>query len=197
MLDESQIEDIGQVGPDMNHFVDTILRTVFENKGKRNVVFSSFHPDICTMLSLKQPSIPILFLTDSGCSPVADVRSSSLQNAIRFARKWNLLGIVTNAKPIVKCPRLASVIKASGLVCVTYGSENNDPTNVKLEMTAGIDAIIADSVLAVRKELTKLGKEGSNNTRENISEIDTKEDAVLTQQKDKESATKRQVPVLP
>lgn len=173
MLDESQIEDIGQVGPDMNHFVDTILKTVFENKGQRNVVFSSFHPDICTMLSLKQPSIPILFLTDSGCSPVADVRSSSLQNAIRFARKWNLLGIVTNAKPIVKCPRLASVIKASGLVCVTYGSENNDPTNVKLEMTAGIDAIIADSVLAVRKELTKLGREGTDNSREDISQIGT------------------------
>ncbi|VEU20157.1 DEKNAAC100928 [Brettanomyces naardenensis] len=159
MLDESQMEDMGQVGPDMNHFVDTILSTVFANKGGRDVVFSSFHPDICTMLSLKQPSIPILFLTDSGCSPVADIRSCSLQNAIRFARKWNLLGIVTNATPIVECPRLASVVKASGLVCVTYGSENNEPANAKLEMAADVDAVIVDSVLAVRKELTKAEKE--------------------------------------
>lgn len=154
MLDESQNEDIGQIGPDMNHFVDTILATIFANKGKRNLVVSSFHPDICTMLSLKQPSIPVLFLTDSGCSPVADIRSSSLQNAIRFARKWNLLGIVTNATPIVTCPRLASVVKASGLVCFTYGTENNDPANAKLELAAGVDAVIVDSLLAVRKGLT-------------------------------------------
>lgn len=197
MLDESQIEDIGQVGPDMNHFVDTILKTVFENKGKRNVVFSSFHPDICTMLSLKQPSIPILFLTDSGCSSVADVRSSSLQNAIRFARKWNLLGIVSNAKPIVECPRLASVVKSSGLVCVTYGSENNDPTNVKLEITAGIDAIIADSVLAVRKELTKLGKGESDTTKENTAETEPLKSDKLITGTDKMQAIKMKTPILP
>lgn len=154
MLNESQEEGMGQVGPDMNHFVDTILKVVFNNRGSRDVLFSSFHPDICVMLSLKQPSIPIMFLTDSGCGAIADVRASSLQNGIRFARKWDILGIVSNATPIVECPRLASVVKASGLVCFTYGSENNDPTVAKLEMAAGVDAVIVDSVVAVRKELT-------------------------------------------
>jgi glycerophosphodiester phosphodiesterase len=63
---------------------------------------------------------------------VGDIRASSLQEAIRFASRWNLLGIVTNAEPLVLCPRLVRVIKESGLVCVSYGTLNNDPENVKV-----------------------------------------------------------------
>ncbi|KAH3661910.1 hypothetical protein OGAPHI_006089 [Ogataea philodendri] len=155
MLDEAEHEDIGQVAIDLNFWVDTVLKVVYDNADGRDIIFSSFHPDICVLLSLKQPSIPILFLTEAGTAKMADVRASSLQSAIRFARKWNLLGIVSAADTIVMCPRLASVVKASGLVCVTYGAINNDPENAKLEMAAGVDAVIVDSVLAVRKELTK------------------------------------------
>lgn len=155
MLDESQLDDIGQIAPEMNHFCDTILALVYEKYSGRNVIFSSFHPDICMMMTMKQPSFPVLFLTESGVSKMADIRASSLQNAIRFAKKWNLFGIVSDAVPFIQCPRLASVVKASGLACFTYGSANNDPENAKLEIAAGVDAVIVDSVLAVRKELTK------------------------------------------
>jgi glycerophosphodiester phosphodiesterase len=106
-------------------------------------------------MTLKQPSFPVLFLTEGGVNKMADVRASSLQNAIRFAKNWKLFGIVSDAIPFIKCPRLASVVKASGLACFTYGSANNDPENAKLEIAAGVDAVIVDSVLAVRKELTK------------------------------------------
>ncbi|GME72350.1 unnamed protein product [[Candida] boidinii] len=155
MLDEAQDEDMGQVVPDINLFVDTILKIVYENGNGRDMIFSSFHPDICILLSLKQPSIPILFLTESGTNKMADIRASSLQQGIRFAKNWNLLGIVSAAAPIVECPRLVNVVKSSGLVCVTYGVQNNDPKNARLEMDAGVDAVIVDSVLAVRKGLTK------------------------------------------
>lgn len=155
MVDEAEHEDIGQIAVEMNHWVDTVLQVVYDNVNGRDIMFSSFHPDICVMLSLKQPSIPILFLTQGGTSKMADVRASSLQNAIRFARSWNLLGIVSDAKPIIEAPRLAQVVKSSGLVCVTYGVENNDPANANIEMDAGVDAVIVDNVLAVRKGLTK------------------------------------------
>ncbi|KAK5005131.1 hypothetical protein LTR28_008085, partial [Elasticomyces elasticus] len=46
------------------------------------------------------------------------------------------------------------VVKESGLVCVSYGTLNNDPKNVKLQVREGIDAVIVDSVLAIRKGLT-------------------------------------------
>lgn len=155
MLDEAQEEDIGQIAVELNYWVDTVLRVVYENANGRDIIFSSFHPDVCVMLSLKQPSIPILFLTEAGTQKMADFRASSLQSAIRFARRWNLLGIVSAAMPIVKAPRLAQVVKSSGLVCVTYGVQNNDPETARTEMDAGVDAVIVDSVLAVRKGLTR------------------------------------------
>lgn len=156
MLDEAQLESIGEITFDINHYVDTILQMVYdENLTGRDIIFSSFHPDVCLLLSLKQPTIPILYLTEAGTHPMADIRASSLQNAIRFAKKWNLLGIVSAAETLVKTPRLAQVVKSSGLVCFTYGVLNNSPENCKIQMRAGVDAVIADSVLAVREGLRK------------------------------------------
>jgi glycerophosphodiester phosphodiesterase len=94
------------------------------------------------LLSFKQPSIPILFLTDAGISPVSDIRASSLQEAIRFASRWNLLGVVSAADPLVLCPRLVKVVKESGLVCVSYGMLNNDPANVKVRL---LFSVVVDS----------------------------------------------------
>lgn len=165
MLDEAECESMGEIGIDLNFYVDTILKVVYdENTTKRDILFSSFHPDICLLLSLKQPSIPILFLTEAGTEKMADIRASSLQNAIRFAKKWNLLGIVSAANTLVKTPRLAQVVKSSGLVCVTYGVQNNSPELAKIQMRAGVDAVIADSVLAVREGLRK--------EQENMKELD-------------------------
>ncbi|SCU94647.1 LANO_0E07514g1_1 [Lachancea nothofagi CBS 11611] len=155
MLDEAIEDDIGHISVELNHWCDTVLNVVYDNANGRDIIFSSFHPDICVMLSLKQPSFPILYLTEGGAKKTLDARASSLQNAIRFARTWDLLGIVSAAKPIIKAPRLAQVIKSNGLVCVTYGVDNNDPEIAQIEMDAGVDAVIVDSVLAVRRGLTK------------------------------------------
>jgi glycerophosphoryl diester phosphodiesterase len=157
---EAQQEDIGETYVELNYWIDTVLKVVFDNMGERDVIFSSFHPEACLLLSLKQPNIPILFLTESGTTLMPDVRAGSLQSAIRFSKKWNLLGIVSAAEPIIKCPRLAGVVKSSGLVCFTYGVDNNSPENSKLQMEAGVDAVIVDNVLAVRKGLTKNSTSG-------------------------------------
>jgi glycerophosphodiester phosphodiesterase len=155
MLHESEEEEMDTYAVELNSFVDTVLQTVYDLGHGRNMIFSSFNPDICLLLSFKQPSIPVLFLTDSGTAPVGDIRASSLQEAIRFASRWNLLGVVSNAEPLVISPRLVKVVKESGLVCVSYGMINNDPEKVQLQVKEGIDAVIVDSVLAIRKELTQ------------------------------------------
>lgn len=154
MLHESEEHDMDTYAVELNSFVDTVLKKVYDLGTKRNIIFSSFHPDICLLLSFKQPSIPILFLSDAGTSPVGDIRASSLQEAIRFASRWNLLGVVSAAEPLVMCPRLVRVVKESGLVCVSYGVLNNDPVYVQRQVKEGIDAVIVDSVLAIRKGLT-------------------------------------------
>jgi len=153
MLSESQEEDMDWYAVELNSFVDTVLTKVYEFGEGRNVIFSSFNPDICLLLSFKQPSIPVLFLTDAGVSPVADIRASSLQEAIRFAARWNLLGIVSACGPFVIAPRLVKVVKESGLVCVSYGTMNNEQDKVRLQVQQGIDAVIVDSVLNIRTGL--------------------------------------------
>jgi glycerophosphodiester phosphodiesterase len=155
MLHESEDEEMDTYAVELNSFVDTVLTKVYDLGEGRNMIFSSFNPDICLLLSFKQPSIPVLFLTDAGSSPVGDIRASSLQEAIRFASRWNLLGVVTAAEPLVISPRLVRVVKESGLVCVSYGTLNNDPSKVGLQVKEGIDAVIVDSVLAIRKGLTE------------------------------------------
>ncbi|KAF2120467.1 Glycerophosphoryl diester phosphodiesterase family-domain-containing protein [Lophiotrema nucula] len=162
MLHESVEHEMDQYAVELNSFVDTVLKTVYDLAGKRNIMFSSFNPDICLMLSFKQPSIPILFLTDAGTCPVGDVRAASLQEAIRFASRWNLLGIVSAAEPLVMCPRLVKVVKESGLVCVSYGTLNNETKNVQIQVDQGIDAVIVDSVLSIRQGLT--GSEDKSKT---------------------------------
>lgn len=132
MLHESEQQEMDAYAVELNSFVDTVLTKVYDLCNKRNVIFSSFNPDICLLLSFKQPSIPILFLTDAGCCPVGDVRASSLQEAIRFASRWNLLGVVCAAEPLVISPRLVKVVKESGLVSVSYGTLNNEPENVQV-----------------------------------------------------------------
>jgi len=154
MLFESEEQGMDNYAVELNSFVDTVLNMVYDLGNQRNILFSSFHPDICLLLSFKQPSIPILFLTDAGSSEVGDIRASSLQEAIRFASRWNLLGIVAASEPFVMCPRLIQVVKNSNLVCFSYGTLNNDAHNSKLQAQEGIDAVIVDSVARVRKGLT-------------------------------------------
>ena len=49
MIDEFEQEGIATVMIEMNHWVDTLLEIVYDNMRSRNIIFSSFHPDICIM----------------------------------------------------------------------------------------------------------------------------------------------------
>lgn len=165
MLFESQEHEMDHYAVDMNTFVDVVLKLVYDLGDGRDVVFSSFNPDICLMLAFKQPSIPVLFLTDAGASPVGDIRASSLQEAIRFASRWDLLGIVSQAEPFVLSPRLISLVKENGLMCVSYGTQNNNGQMVQLQEDEGIDAVITDDILTIKKaRLTREGGNGSQKT---------------------------------
>jgi glycerophosphodiester phosphodiesterase len=140
MLHESEEHEMDTYAVELNSFCDTVLEKVYDHLDPksaetgtgRHIIFSSFNPDICLCLSFKQPNIPILFLTDAGTSPVGDIRASSLQEAIRFASRWNLLGVVSHAEPFVNSPRLVRVVKQNGLVCVSYGAMNNEPRLVQV-----------------------------------------------------------------
>ncbi|KAF3936146.1 Ankyrin-1 [Dactylella cylindrospora] len=175
MLYEAEAHNMDNLGIELNTWLDKVLKIVYDYGEGRDIIFSSFHPDICLMISLKQPSIPILFLTEGGTEYMSDIRASSLKEAIKFASQWNLLGIVSAAEPLVRCPRLIRIVKETGLVCVTYGSLNNDAENVKIQARQGIDAVIVDSVLAIRKGLTAYKDGVQEGTKDGVKETITKD----------------------
>ncbi|KAF9972975.1 Glycerophosphocholine phosphodiesterase [Actinomortierella ambigua] len=156
MLDEAEEANIPLYCHEMNLFVDRVLQEVYDHDKThpdRKIIFSSFHPDICLLLNLKQPNYPVFFLTDGGTAVMADRRCNSLQEAVRFATSIDLLGIVTASQPIIEAPNLVKGIKQTGLLVFTYGSDNNEVENAKLQRRHGVDAVIVDCVLAVRKGL--------------------------------------------
>ncbi|KAL0470746.1 glycerophosphocholine phosphodiesterase [Neurospora intermedia] len=193
MLHETEEHEMDTYAVELNSFCDTVLQKVYDMAGQRHIIFSSFNPDICLCLSFKQPNIPILFLTDAGTCPVGDVRASSLQEAIRFASRWNLLGIVSNAEPLINSPRLVRVVKQSGLVCVSYGSQNNDPSLVQKQVKEGIDAVIVDSVLAIRKGLTRdqgnVNGSGGSNAKELQQRVREVEEAIHKEERIEEEGS--------
>ncbi|KAI0025720.1 Glycerophosphoryl diester phosphodiesterase family-domain-containing protein [Xylariomycetidae sp. FL0641] len=157
MLYEAEELNMSKHWIEINHFCDVVLNKVYDMAGNRHIIFSSFNPDICLCLRFKQSNFPIMFLTDAGTSEVSDIRASSLQEAIRFASRWNLLGIVSAAKPLVNSPRLIKVVKQTGLVCASYGVQNNDPKLVQRQVKEGVDAVIVDNVLAIHRDMKTNG----------------------------------------
>lgn len=158
---------------EVNHVVDTVLDTVFNLAGKRTLFFSSFSPEICILLSRKQDTYLVYFLTESGHIPSADARADSLQEAIHFARKWRLPGIIARSQPLVMSPDLIQYVKDSGLQCISWSELNDEPKHAKVNLSswlcqgcadipktqidAGLDAIIVNSVKLISQTLKKNG----------------------------------------
>lgn len=61
------------------------VQVVLEEGVGRRVIFSTFDPDCATLLSLKQPRYPVLFLTCGGTKLFGDPRMNSLDAALQFA----------------------------------------------------------------------------------------------------------------
>lgn len=176
--DESEMEGLRPA--EINEFVDKILEVVFENLGNRRVYFSSFHADVCWLLSLKQGVHAVFFLTDAGYGDgnegnkskgdididlyeedkdeqneietmtTCDARSWSLLRAVRFARRAGCAGIVCAATPVLEAPRAAKAVREAGLLLGTYGAQNSQKIEVEKQRKAGVDLVIADKIRAVK-----------------------------------------------
>lgn len=79
-----------------NTFIDAALEVLHEHGGQRQIILSSFTPEICILLSMKQKAYPVLFITNAGKISMSDmdVRAASVQVAVKFAQRWNLAGLV-------------------------------------------------------------------------------------------------------
>ncbi|KAI8148297.1 hypothetical protein BJV82DRAFT_591579 [Fennellomyces sp. T-0311] len=160
---------------DRNGFVDVVLQTVYDHvrslpmdTTSAGIFFSSFNPAICTVINWKQPNYAVFFSTccglnkdeiprgvkrrQSGVEEVRlerkhDVRSTSLKEAVKFAKRNNLLGVICEATPLVRVPSLIKNIKESGLILVTYGQMNEDERYRSIQERYGVDAMMIHEVV--------------------------------------------------
>jgi len=62
-----EIEEFNLPEQDVNVFVDAVLKAVYDLAGDRNIIFSSFQPDACLCINLKQVTVtricPSVYLT--------------------------------------------------------------------------------------------------------------------------------------
>jgi glycerophosphodiester phosphodiesterase len=126
MLYEARLWKMDTFHMDLNLLIDTVLEVIYKHAGDRPIFFSSFSPDACIMLALKQSTYPIVFLSDGGKYEAFDERTTSLQNAVHFAKTWALQGIVLASEPLVSAPRLIQFVKDQGLYMSSYGAQNDD-----------------------------------------------------------------------
>ncbi|KAL4744296.1 Glycerophosphoryl diester phosphodiesterase family-domain-containing protein [Aspergillus terricola var. indicus] len=148
-IHEAAEAGVSPIAVEINTFVDKILEKILLHaRDAQNVILSSFTPEVCILLAFKQRVYPVMFITNAGKPPVTDLetRASSLQSAVRFAKRWSLSGIIFASEALISCPRLIGYVKQSGLACGSYGLQNNIPENAKAQAAAGIDILMADRV---------------------------------------------------
>ncbi|KAH8784838.1 hypothetical protein F5882DRAFT_518383 [Hyaloscypha sp. PMI_1271] len=136
-----------------NFFTDTILLCLSKYISSRSILLSSFSPEICILLALKQSRWPVLFGNDSGNWQPTEVRATTLQEGLSFAKKWNLDGLVLASEPFVYAPQLVGFVKGTGMVCATYGVLNDEVEGVVIQGMTGVDIIIVNNVRLVCETL--------------------------------------------
>ncbi|RDB20514.1 Ankyrin repeat protein nuc-2 [Hypsizygus marmoreus] len=150
---------------DVNEFVDAVLRNIYHASAsldapysRRKIVFTSFSPDMCTVVNWKQPNYPVFFVSRCGknnaytSSPTAlgaeedsDPRLSSIGSAVQFARINNLLGVFVDADLLIQVPSLIHGIRNAGLLVGTHGESEN--LGILSASTSGIEGTPVDAVL--------------------------------------------------
>ncbi|XP_052128768.1 glycerophosphocholine phosphodiesterase GPCPD1 isoform X1 [Frankliniella occidentalis] len=134
---------------DINMYLDTVLTTVLQHGGSRKIVFSCFHPDICTMIRLKQNKYPVMFLTQGVTEKYPmynDPICQTIPMAIHFAVGANILGINVHTEEILRDVSQVKMAKDAGLVIFCWGDDNNDASTIKHLKELGLHAVIYDKM---------------------------------------------------
>ncbi|KAL7632490.1 UNVERIFIED_CONTAM: hypothetical protein RMT77_017203 [Armadillidium vulgare] len=134
---------------ELNRFLDTILKIVLESSSPRKIIFSCFHPDICTMIRLKQNLYPVLFLTqgeNKSWPSYDDVRSKSIRNAVLYASSADILGVNMNTEDLLRDTNQVQMVFDHNQVAFCWGDQNSDRETFNLVKDLGMHGIIYDKI---------------------------------------------------
>ncbi|GFO17751.1 glycerophosphocholine phosphodiesterase gpcpd1 [Plakobranchus ocellatus] len=134
---------------DPNENLDQILRTVFAHAGSRKIVFSSFDPDTCILLKLKQNKYPVMFLHQGQTNIYVrykDHRASAFGWGINFALSEHLLGLALHTEVLLRDLSLLERCFSHKMVVFVWGDDNNDPHIIRQMRNLKVDGVIYDRI---------------------------------------------------
>ncbi|XP_046466524.1 glycerophosphocholine phosphodiesterase GPCPD1 isoform X1 [Neodiprion pinetum] len=134
---------------DLNLYLDIIIKVVLEYGANRKIVFSSFNPDICMMIRLKQNKYPVVFLTQGitlKYPTYHDLRCQTIPMAMKHALAADILGINVHTEDILRDPSQVKLVKDAGLIIFCWGDDNNDKDTILNLKKLGLHAVIYDKI---------------------------------------------------
>ncbi|XP_065918935.1 glycerophosphocholine phosphodiesterase GPCPD1-like isoform X1 [Dysidea avara] len=132
-----------------NTIADVIISTLYQYGSKRNMVMSTFDPSLCTMLQLKQPQIPVFFLTENKSLkyPLAvDIRNHSACDAVAFSKSQNFAGISVCVDRVNNLSEVINLIHNHGLFVMTWGENNSVEESESWQNSQKVTAIMCDRI---------------------------------------------------
>lgn len=146
---------------EIQRMVGPILEVVGRCGGDRQVVFSSFDPDVCRALRAAQQQHSVMFLSTGGRDWHADARRMSIAAAIEEACAHQLSGVVVDSGALHTCPEAAELARSRGLKLLTYGLENDSLEWVLCQQRMGVTGVIVDDLQGLMAVLGGAGREGA------------------------------------
>uniref|UniRef100_A0A1I7YHD8 Glycerophosphocholine phosphodiesterase GPCPD1 n=1 Tax=Steinernema glaseri TaxID=37863 RepID=A0A1I7YHD8_9BILA len=137
-----------------NEYIDVILHDVLTYAEGRRIVFSSFDPDICSIISLKQNRYPVLFLCVGATTryvPFLDERSSTSMTAVNFAAGIQLLGVNFHSEELLRDIAPLERASAFGLVSFVWGDDLDNQKNIEYFKELFVDGLIYDRIGELKK----------------------------------------------
>lgn len=132
-----------------NLYVDCILDALLHAAADRRILFSSFDPDICTMLKMKQNRYPVLFLTQGKTqryAPFHDKRANTSIMAVAFAASANILGVNFHSEELLQDSSPLYAAQNQGLVSFIWGDDLDNRDALKYFKQLQVDGLIYDRI---------------------------------------------------
>lgn len=123
-----------------------LLQVAERHIERRRIAYSSFAQEPLAILSRMQRIWPLFALASRAGGGV-----ESVENALDSAKRNGLSGIVGDVDMLQAEPSLVSIIRAEGLLLISYGQRNADPSILPQQVRWGICGIITDDVPAVEQ----------------------------------------------
>jgi glycerophosphodiester phosphodiesterase len=146
---------------EIQRMVGPILEVVGRCGGERQVVFSSFDPDVCRAVRAAQEQHSVMFLSTGGRDWHADPRRMSIAAAIDEACSHQLSGVVVDSGALRTCPEAAEMARSRGLKLLTYGLENDSVEWVLCQQRMGVTGVIVDDLQGLMAVLGGAGQNGA------------------------------------